>query len=65
MENMLRHLIEHCGVEMRRIEEQLPTGLAKDMAEYHKMCAKHFAYLEMRTYMGDLLNRIINGEDDE
>lgn len=65
MEKLLRQMVDHCTQEMRRIEEQLPTGMAKDMQEYSKMCGKHFAYMEMRTKLGDYLNRITNGGEDE
>lgn len=64
MEKLLQQMILHCSEEMRRIEEQLATGLAKDMGEYSKMCGKHFAYFEMRTKMGDYLTRLTNGEDE-
>lgn len=63
-ERLLQHLVDYCSAEMRRVEEALPTGLAKDMGEYHKMCGKHFAYLQMRTYIGDLKQRLINGDEE-
>jgi hypothetical protein len=62
-EKILDHLFQKVDVKVRDLEESLGTGVAKDYAEYQKMCGQITGLLSVRMYIMDLKKNLENFDD--
>jgi hypothetical protein len=62
-EKILDHLIQNLDEKVRRLEESLGTGEAKDYSEYQRMCGEITGLLTARLYMLDLRKNMENFDE--
>ena len=62
-EKILDHLLKQVGEKVGALEESLGTGVAKDYAEYQRMCGEITGLLTARLYMTDLKKNLENSNE--
>jgi hypothetical protein len=62
-EKILDHLIQNIDEKVRRLEESLGMGEAKDFSEYQRMCGEVTGLLTSRLYMIDLKKNMENFDE--
>lgn len=62
-EKILDHLLKQIDEKVRRLEESLGTGEAKDFADYQKTCGQITGLLSVRMYITDLKKNLENFDD--
>jgi hypothetical protein len=62
-EKILDHLVQNLNEKVRRLEESLGTGDAKDFAEYQKTCGEITGLLTARLYITDLKKNLENFDE--
>ncbi len=62
-EKLLDHLLKQVDEKVRRLEESLGIGEAKDYADYQRMCGEIKGLLTMRLNIIDLKSRMENFDE--
>ena len=62
-EKILDHLLKQADEKVRRLEETLGIGEAKDYAQYQQMCGEIKGLLTMRLYITDLKKNLENFDE--
>ena len=62
-EKILDHLLKQADEKVRRLEESLGIGEAKDFSDYQRMCGEIKGLLTMRLYITDLKSRMENFDE--
>ena len=62
-DKILDHLLKQIGEKVQGLEESLGTGVAKDYAEYQRMCGEITGLLTARLYMNDLKKNLENSDE--
>jgi hypothetical protein len=62
-EKLLDHLLKQADEKVRRLEESLGRGEAKDFSDYQRMCGEIKGLLTMRLYITDLKSRMENFDE--
>jgi len=62
-EKILDHLLKKVDDKVRGLEESLGTGVAKDYADYQKMCGQITGLLSVRLYITDLKKNLENFDE--
>jgi hypothetical protein len=62
-EKILDHLLKQVDEKVRGLEESLGTGVAKDYAEYLKMCGQITGLLTVRLNITDLKSKLENFDE--
>ena len=65
IDKYLQHLSSKLDDSVLQLQINMADGLAKDYAEYKKMCGEVKGLLTARSYIRDLQERLINNDDDE
>jgi len=65
IDKYLQHLSSKLDDSVLQLQMNMADGLAKDYAEYKKMCGEVKGLLIARSYIKDLQERLINNDDDE
>ena len=65
IDKYLQHLSTKLDDSVLQLQMNMADGLAKDYAEYKKMCGEVKGLLIARSYIKDLQERLINNDDDE
>jgi hypothetical protein len=65
IDKYLQHLSSKLDDSVLQLQINMADGLAKDYAEYKKMCGEVKGLLIARSYIKDLQERLINNDDDE
>lgn len=65
IDKYLQHLSAKLDDSVLQLQMNMADGLAKDYAEYKKMCGEVKGLLIARSYIKDLQERLINNDDDE
>jgi len=65
IDKYLQHLSSKLDDSVLQLQINMADGLAKDYAEYKKMCGEVKGLLTARSYIKDLQERLINNDDDE
>jgi hypothetical protein len=62
-DKILDHLLKQVSEKVGALEESLGTGVAKDYAEYQRMCGEITGLLTARLYMTDLKKNLENSDE--
>jgi hypothetical protein len=65
IDKYLQHLIGKLDDSILQLQVSMADGLARDYADYKKMCGEVKGLLTARSYILDLQERLINNDDDE
>jgi hypothetical protein len=65
IDKYLQHLSTKLDDSVLQLQMNMADGLAKDYAEYKKMCGEVKGLLIARSYIKDLQERLTNNDDDE
>jgi len=65
IDKYLQHLSSKLDDSVLQLQMNMADGLAKDYAEYKKMCGEVKGLLIARSYIKDLQERLTNNDDDE
>jgi hypothetical protein len=65
IDKYLQHLSTKLDDSVLQLQMNMADGLAKDYAEYKKMCGEVKGLLVARSYIKDLQERLTNNDDDE
>jgi hypothetical protein len=63
IDKMLDHLSQKIDEKVGRLQEAIGTGVAKDYAEYQKMCGEVQGLLTARLYISDLDKNLENSNE--
>ena len=64
IDKYLQHLTDRINDTIEKLQEAMADGLAKDYAEYKKMCGEVKGLLTARSLVKDLQERLINDDDE-
>lgn len=65
IDKYLTHLTSKVDDKVLQIQEAMADGLAKDYADYKKMCGEVKGLLTARSFLTDLQERLKHDDDDE
>ena len=65
IDKYLQHLTAKVDDKVLQLQISMADGLAKDYAEYKKMCGEVKGLLTARSFLTDLQERLTNNDDDE
>ena len=65
IDKYLQHLTSKVDDKVLQLQVAMADGLAKDYAEYKKMCGEVKGLLTARSFLTDLQERLTNNDDDE
>lgn len=64
LEKALNHLLQQIDEKVGRLQESLGTGVAKDFAEYQRMCGEIQGLLTARLNILDLRKNLEHSDDE-
>lgn len=64
LEKALNHLLQQIDEKVGRLQESLGTGVAKDFADYQKMCGEIQGLLTARLNILDLRKNLEHSDDE-
>lgn len=64
LDKALNHLLNQIDEKVGRLQESLGTGVAKDYAEYQRMCGEIQGLLTTRLFISDLARNIEELNDE-
>ena len=61
--NEIEVVVREIDAQVKNLEEHLGTGVAKDYAEYQRICGKISGLLSTRRYIQDLQKHMENSDE--